>query len=170
MCTDQKCILQHGTVVVRNTGNQRKQKEQFYHPDDSCSNDDGENLVSELDYIYLPKNEQKEVLNIKLSDLDENNQLILEPAVISQFNLGEWPNNRFGDNKVWDQGDFRNVKLTEDGKLLVQTYGDTTEPDEPYKLTLTFTRSLTGSPLPLLPEGEGLMVNFRYELELNISE
>ena len=133
-------------------------------------NDDGENLVSELDYIYLPKNEQKEVLNIKLSDLDENNQLILEPAVISQFNLGEWPNNRFGDNKVWDQGDFRNVKLTEDGKLLVQTYGDTTEPDEPYKLTLTFARNLTGSPKPLLPEGEGLMVNFRYQLELNISE
>ena len=133
-------------------------------------NKNGEKLVSELDYTYLAKDEQKEVLNIKQSDLNENNELILDPAVIAQFNLTEWPNNRYGDNRVWDRGDFRNAKLTEDGKLIVQTYGDTTEPDDPYKLTLTFVRNLTGSPLPQLPEGEGLMVNFRYELELNISE
>ena len=133
-------------------------------------NKNGEKLVSELDYTYLAKDEQKEVLNIKQSDLNENNELILDPAVIAQFNLTEWPNNRYGDNRVWDRGDFRNAKLTEDGKLIVQTYGDTTEPDDPYKLTLTFARNLTGSPLPQLPEGEGLMVNFRYELELNISE
>ena len=133
-------------------------------------NKNGEKLVSELDYTYLAKDEQKEVLNIKQSDLNENNELILDPAVIAQFNLTEWPNNRYGDNRVWDKGDFRNAKLTEDGKLLVQTYGDTTEPDDPYKLTLTFARNLTGSPKPMLPEGDGLMVNFRYELELNISE
>ena len=133
-------------------------------------NDNGENLVSKLEYVYLPKNEQKQVLNIKQSDLNENNELILDPSVIAQFNLTEWPNNRYGDNRVWDKGDFRNAKLTEDGKLLVQTYGDTTEPDDPYKLTLTFARNLTGSPKPMLPEGDGLMVNFRYELELNISE
>lgn len=133
-------------------------------------NKNGEKLVSELDYTYLAKDEQKEVLNIKQSDLNENNELILDPAVIAQFNLTEWPNNRYGDNRVWDKGDFRNAKLTEDGKLIVQTYGDTTEPDDPYKLTLTFARNLTGSPKPMLPEGDGLMVNFRYELELNISE
>ena len=133
-------------------------------------NKNGEKLVSELDYTYLAKDEQKEVLNIKQSDLNENNELILDPSVIAQFNLTEWPNNRYGDNRVWDKGDFRNAKLTEDGKLIVQTYGDTTEPDDPYKLTLTFARNLTGSPKPMLPEGDGLMVNFRYELELNISE
>ena len=133
-------------------------------------NKNGEKLVSELDYTYLAKDEQKEVLNIKQSDLNENNELILNPAVIAQFNLSEWPNNRFGDNTFCDYGDFRNAKLTEDGKLIVQTYGDTTEPDDPYKLTLTFARNLTGSPKPMLPEGDGLMVNFRYELELNITE
>jgi hypothetical protein len=133
-------------------------------------NENGENLVSELDYIYLPKNEQKEVLNIKQSDLNEKNQLILEPAVLSQFDFSEWPIARKGDFAKWDTEGFFNTQITEDGKLILTTDGLTTDPDEPDTLTLEFTRSLTGSPLPLLPEGEGLMVNFRYELELNISE
>ena len=133
-------------------------------------NDDGENLVSELDYIYLPKNEQKEVLSIKQSDLDENNRLVLEPAVIAQYNLGEWPNNRKGDFSKAELDGFFEAEITADGKLVVTTDGLTTTPDEPDTLTLEFTRSLTGSPHPMLPEGDGLMVNFRYELELNISE
>ena len=133
-------------------------------------NENGENLVSELDYIYLPKNEQKEVLNIKQSDLNEKNQLILEPAVLSQFDFSEWPIARKGDFAKWDTEGFFNTQITEDGKLILTTDGLTTDPDEPDTLTLEFTRSITGSPLPLLPEGEGLMVNFRYELELNISE
>ena len=101
-------------------------------------NDKGEKLVSDLDYTYLAKNEQKEVLSIKQSDLDENG--------------------------------FFEAEITADGKLVVTTDGLTTTPDEPDTLTLEFTRSLTGSPHPMLPEGDGLMVNFRYELELNISE
>ena len=133
-------------------------------------NDDGENLVSELDYIYLPKNEQKEVLNISQSDLNEKNQLILEPAVLAQFGLSEWPINRKGDFSKADLDGFFDAKITEDGKLILTTDGLTTTPDEPDKLTLVFTRSLTGSPNPMLPDGDGLMVNFRYELELNISE
>lgn len=134
------------------------------------TNKSGEKLVSKIDFTYLPRYEQKEVLNIKQSDLNENNELILEPAIIKQFGLNEWPINRIADNRIWDMGDFRDAKFTDDGKLIVQTWGDTTEADEPYKLTLVFYRNLTGSPLPQLPEGEGLMVNFRYELELNISE
>ncbi len=134
------------------------------------TNSNGEKLAKELQLVYLPKNEQKEVLNIKKSDLNENNELILDPAVIAQFGLTEWPNGRKGDYSIFDRGDLRKAQFTDDGKLLVQTWGDTTEPEEPYKLTLTFTRSLTGSPIPLLPEGEGLMVNFRYELELIINE
>lgn len=134
------------------------------------TNKSGEKQVSEIDFTYLPRYEQKEVLNIKQSDLNENNELILEPAIIKQFGLNEWPINRIADNRIWDMGDFRDAKFTDDGKLIVQTWGDTTEADEPYKLTLVFYRNLTGSPLPQLPEGEGLMVNFRYELELNISE
>ncbi len=136
----------------------------------TLTNNRGEKLVKELQLVYLPKNEQKEVLNIKKSDLNENNELILDPAVIAQFGLTEWPNGRKGDYAIFDRGDLRKAQFTDDGKVLVQTWGDTTEPDEPYKLTLTFTRSLTGSPIPLLPDGEALMVNFRYELELNISE
>ena len=133
-------------------------------------NDKGEKLVSDLDYSYLAKNEQKEVLSIKQSDLDENNRLVLEPAVIAQYDLGEWPNNRKGDFSKAELEGFFDAKITEDGKLVLTTDGLTTDPDEPDTLTLEFTRSITGSPLPLLPEGEGLMVNFRYELELNISE
>ena len=133
-------------------------------------NDKGEKLVSDLDYSYLAKNEQKEVLSIKQSDLDEKNQLILEPAVLSQFDFSEWPIARKSDFAKWDMEGFFDAKITEDGKLVLTTDGLTTDPDEPDTLTLEFTRSITGSPLPLLPEGEGLMVNFRYELELNISE
>ena len=133
-------------------------------------NDNGENLVSKLEYVYLPKNEQKQVLNIKQSDLNEKNQLVLEPAVIAQFDLGEWPNKRIGDFSRAELDGFFEAKITEDGKLLLTTDGLTTTSDEPDKLTLEFNRTLTGSPLPQLPEGEGLMVNFRYELELNISE
>ncbi len=133
-------------------------------------NDKGEKLVSDLDYTYLAKNEQKEVLSIKQSDLDENNRLVLEPAVIAQYDLGEWPNNRKGDFSKADLDGFFDAKITDDGKLVLTTDGLTTTPDEPDKLTLVFTRNLTGSPHPMLPEGEGLMVNFRYELELNISE
>ena len=133
-------------------------------------NDKGEKLVSDLDYTYLAKNEQKEVLSIKQSDLDEKNQLILEPAVLSQFDFSEWPIARKSDFAKWDMEGFFDAKITEDGKLVLTTDGLTTDPDEPDTLTLEFTRSITGSPLPLLPEGEGLMVNFRYQLELNISE
>ena len=133
-------------------------------------NDKGEKLVSNLDYTYLAKNEQKEVLSIKQSDLDENNRLVLEPAVIAQYNLGEWPNNRKGDFSKAELDGFFEAEITADGKLVVTTDGLTTTPDEPDTLTLEFTRSLTGSPHPMLPEGDGLMVNFRYELELNISE
>ena len=133
-------------------------------------NDKGEKLVSDLDYTYLAKNEQKEVLSIKQSDLDENNRLVLEPAVIAQYNLGEWPNNRKGDFSKAELDGFFEAEITADGKLVVTTDGLTTTPDEPDTLTLEFTRSLTGSPHPMLPEGDGLMVNFRYELELNISE
>ena len=133
-------------------------------------NDKGEKLVSDLDYTYLAKNEQKEVLSIKQSDLDEKNQLILEPAVLSQFDFSEWPIARKSDFAKWDMEGFFDAKITEDGKLVLTTDGLTTDPDEPDTLTLEFTRSITGSSLPLLPEGDGLMVNFRYELELNISE
>jgi len=133
-------------------------------------NKNGEKLITDLNYTYLAKNEQKEVLNITQSDLDENNQLILEPAVLAQYGFSEWPINRKGDISSWDLDGFFDAKITDDGKLVLTTDGLTTTPDEPDKLTLVFTRNLTGSPHPMLPEGDGLMVNFRYELELNISE
>ena len=133
-------------------------------------NKNGEKLITDLNYTYLAKNEQKEVLNITQSDLDENNQLILEPAVLAQYGFSECPINRKGDFSKADLDGFFDAKITEDGKLILTTDGLTTTPDEPDKLTLVFTRSLTGSPNPMLPDGDGLMVNFRYELELNISE
>ena len=133
-------------------------------------NKNGEKLITDLNYTYLPKNEQKQVLNISQSDLNEDNQLILEPAVLAQYGLSEWPINRKGDISSYDLDGFFDAKITDDGKLVLTTDGHTTTPDEPDKLTLVFTRNLTGSPHPMLPEGEGLMVNFRYELELNISE
>ena len=133
-------------------------------------NKKGEKLLTDLDYTYLPKYEQKEVMSIKKSDLNEDNQLIIEPAVLKQFGFSEWPNKRIADVSKSELNGFFDAEITKDGKLILTTDGLTTTPDEPDKLTLVFTRSLTGSPLPELPEGEGLMVNFRYELELNISE
>jgi len=133
-------------------------------------NKNGEKLVSDLVYTYLSINEQKEVMSIKKSDLIDGKKLILEPAVLKQFGLSEWPNKRTGDLTQSELDGFFDAKITEDGKLILTTDGLTTTPDEPDKLTLVFTRRLTGSPLPFLPDDEGLMVNFRYELELNISE
>lgn len=132
-------------------------------------NIDGEQLTTELKYTYLSKNEQKEVLNISQSDLNKR-QLILEPAVLKQYGFSEWPIARRNDFTAAETEGLFNVEITNDGKLVLTTDGLTTTPDEPDKLTLVFTRNLTGSPKPMLPEGEGLMVNFRYELELNISE
>ena len=133
-------------------------------------NKNGEKLVSDLVYTYLSINEQKEVMSIKKSDLIDGKKLILEPAVLKQFDFSEWPNKRTADVSKSELEGFFDAEITKDGKLILTTDGLTTTPDEPDKLTLVFTRSLTGSPLPELPEGEGLMVNFRYELELNISE
>jgi hypothetical protein len=134
------------------------------------TNNRGEKLEAKVPLDYYPKNEQKDVLNIKMSDLNENNEIELEPAIIKQFNLSDWPNQRTGDFVYKDMNDLRDVKITDDGKLIVRVWDYATEPDTENKLTLTFTRTLTGSPIPMLPEGEGLMINFRYELELNITE
>ena len=134
------------------------------------TNNRGEKLEAKVPLDYYPKNEQKDVLNIKMSDLNENNEIVLEPAIIKQFNLSDWPNQRTGDFIAKDMNDLRDVKITDDGKLIVRVWDYATEPDTENKLTLTFTRTLTGSPIPMLPEGEGLMINFRYELELNITE
>jgi hypothetical protein len=134
------------------------------------TNNRGEKLEAKVPLDYYPVNEQKEVLNIKMSDLNENNEIVLEPAIIKQFNLSDWPNQRTGDFIAKDMNDLRDVKITDDGKLIVRVWDYATEPDTENKLTLTFTRTLTGSPIPMLPEGEGLMINFRYELELNITE
>lgn len=134
------------------------------------TNNRGEKLEAKVPLDYYPVNEQKEVLNIKMSDLNENNEIVLEPAIIKQFNLSDWPNQRTGDFIAKDMNDLRDVKITDDGKLIVRVWDYATDPDTENKLTLTFTRTLTGSPIPMLPEGEGLMINFRYELELNITE
>ena len=134
------------------------------------TNNRGEKLEAKVPLDYYPKNEQKDVLNIKMSDLNENNEIVLEPEIIKQFNLSDWPNQRTGDFIAKDMNDLRDVKITDDGKLIVRVWDYATEPDTENKLTLTFTRTLTGSPIPMLPEGEGLMINFRYELELNITE
>jgi hypothetical protein len=130
----------------------------------------GEKLVSKLDYTYLARNEQKEVLDIKLSDLNEKKQLILEPTVLKQYDFSKWPIDRIEDVVKCETEDFIDTEITKDGKLILTTDGTTTAPDDPDKLTLVFTRNLTGSPIKQLPEGDGLMLNFRYELELNISE
>ena len=134
------------------------------------TNNRGEKLEAKVPLDYYPVNEQKEVLNIKMSDLNENNEIVLEPEIIKQFNLSDWPNQRTGDFIAKDMNDLRDVKITDDGKLIVRVWDYATDPDTENKLTLTFTRTLTGSPIPMLPEGEGLMINFRYELELNITE
>ena len=136
----------------------------------SLTNNRGEKMESTVHLEYLARNEQKEVLNIKMSALNENNELVLEPAVLMQFKLMEWPNQRTGDYAYKDLNDLRDAKITDDGKLIVRVWDFATDPDMENKLTLVFTRTLTGSPIPMLPEGEGLMVNFRYELELNITE
>ena len=133
-------------------------------------NNRGDLLSSDLQITYMPRNEQKVTMDIKKADLDEKNGLLLDLPVINQFKLHDWPFERFGDYQVTNMEGFFDAQITEDDKLYVITDGSTTAPGEPDVLTLTFTRTLTGSPNPMLPDGEGLLLNFRIELELNISE
>ena len=134
------------------------------------TNNLGEVLSLDIQLSYLPKNEQKVTMDIKKADLDEKNGLTLDLPVIKQFNLHGQPFERFGDYQKTNMEGFFRAKITEDDNLYLITDGSITEPGDPDKLTLTFTRSLTGSPEPMLPEGEGLLVNFRVEVELNVTE
>lgn len=131
------------------------------------TNNRGETMVAELQITYLPKNEQKVTMDIK----KDNRELLLDLPVISQFGLNQWPiPNRNGDVTNVDSDGFLYAKITEDDKLLVKTDGLVTTPEDPDRLTFVFKRHLTGSPYLELPDDEGLMVNFRIELEVNVSE
>ena len=132
-------------------------------------NKKGETLEKTLEITYLGKTEFDLKATCKVSDLDDDNNYIVK--VTQPYGLFEWPFKRFAD-KV-------NAKLTnlfaaeineEDGFLYVTTDGAPTEENDSNVLEYTFERYLTGSPNPGLPEGEGLMVNFKIKLELIVTE
>ena len=134
------------------------------------TNSSGEKLQADLmlSYVYITEIELKE--EIKLADLDKDNKYTIDlPDELKYYKLDEWPFNR--------KNDFENMVIdylfgaeVVGNKLTVITDGQPTEPGDPNKLTYTFSRRLTGSPYPMLPEGEGLMVNYRIKLELTVNQ
>ena len=135
----------------------------------TLKNTKGETLEKTLQITYLGKNEFDLKKTCKVSDLDENNNYVVKET--QPFGLFEWPFTRFGDKVSINLTNLFAAELNkEDGCLYLTTDGAPTEEGDPNVLDYKFERYLTGSPNPLLPDGEGLMVNFHIKLELTVTE
>ncbi len=129
----------------------------------------GETFKQVVDLVYLMLTEFDIKETIKQSDLNEDDEYAFE--ITKPFKLFEWPFVRYSDhaqancdNGIWE------AEIREDGSFYITTDGEPSEEGEPGKAAYTFSRRLVGSPNPILPAGDGLMVNFRVNLELNITK
>ena len=134
----------------------------------TIKNKKGETLNESVEVSYMNMNELNLEKTCKVADLDENGNYIV--AETQGYNLFDWTFKRYADVVNAEMVYFFDAKLLEDGSLCVKTDGMPTDEGDPNKLVYTFKRYLTGSPNPMLPEGEGLMVNFRLNLELTVTE
>ena len=133
------------------------------------TNSNGEKMKADLWLTYVYPTVFSIKKEIKVADLDEEGKYTIElPEDILLYKLNEWPFKRMGDAVFSDMVNLFDAEVV-DNKLVVTTPGQATEPGDPYKLTYTFQRSLVGIPNLFLPAGDGLMVNYRIELELIVN-
>lgn len=173
-------LADHGYIKL--IPNMESQELQFFVEDMELAQMEGSHLVAleltnnkgekmkaslELTYVYPTVFSIKK--EIKVADLDEEDNYTIElPEDILLYKLNEWPFKRMNDAVFCDVENFFYEKVVDD-KLIVTTDGHATDPDNPNKLTYTFQRSLVGIPNLFLPAGDGLMVNYRIELELIVT-
>ena len=131
----------------------------------------GETVELPMEFGYVYPNEVTIKKEIKQTDLDENNGYTIEVPEFAWYKFGDWGIDWFVDSSVknLDNGLWF-AKLGFDGKLYITTDGDPSDPGKPGTMTYTFTRHMPGTPHPKLPETEGLVANFRINLELNITK
>lgn len=134
----------------------------------TLKNKKGETYKQEVTLSYLNKNEFDLEKTCKQSELGDGNEYILD--VTKPYGLFDWTFKRYGDVAISNMVYLFSAKLQEDGLLHIITDGYVTEPDDPNTLDYTFKRLLVGSPNPILPEGEGVMINFRIKLKLHVTE
>ena len=134
----------------------------------TLKNKKGETFSKNVDVTYMNKNELNLKKTCKVADLDDNDCYVVKET--QPYGLFDWTFKRFVDEVKADMEYLFEAKLMDDGFLYVKTDGMPTDEGDPNKLVYTFKRYLTGSPTPELPDGEGLMVNFRINLELTITE
>lgn len=122
-----------------------------------------------LGYVY--PNEVTIKKEIKLADLDENGGYTIEVPEFAWYEFDKWGIDWFADAEEMNfDGGLWGADLGFDGKLYVTTDGAPSTPGEPGTMTYTFTRHMPGTPSPKLPETEGLVANFRINLELTVTE
>jgi len=135
----------------------------------TLKNKKGETFGKNVEVTYLSKNEFNLKETCKVSELDEDDNYIVKAT--QPYGLFDWSLKRYADKEEVELNNFFFAKLNEkDGYLYVMTDGAPTDEGDPNTLVYTFKRYLTGSPNPELPEDDGLMVNFRIKLELEVTE
>lgn len=122
-------------------------------------------------YVYPTKLDIKKT--IKVADLDDKNSYMIDLSaeLPSYFEFDKWPLERYSDaiqthceNGIWG------AKIKEDGNLYITTDGAPSDEGEPGTVVYNFSRRLVGIPNIVIPEGDGLMVNFQINVELTITE
>lgn len=143
-----------------------------YRWTDGCTiilkNKKGETFEKFVEITYLNKNELNLKKTCKVSDLDDDDNYIVKET--QPYGLFDYTFKRYADEVKVEMENFFAAKLMDDGNLYVKTDGMATDEGDPNTLVYTFKRYLTGSPTPELPEDEGLLVNFRINLELTVTE
>ncbi len=122
-------------------------------------------------YVYPTKLDIKKT--IKLADLDNKNcyMIDLSAELPSYFDFGKWPLERYNDTVQTDcKNGIWSAKIKEDGNLYITTDGAPSDEGEPGTAVYNFSRRLVGIPNMVVPEGDGLMVNFQINVELTITD
>lgn len=136
----------------------------------TMKNKKGEVLEQTVDVKYLMKTEFNLKETVKVDDLKGENHDEYVVKVTNPFKLYDWSFERYGDKVKTEMNYLLSAEIKDDGLLHIVTDGAPTDEGDPNTLKYTFERKLVGSPTPELPEGEGVMVNFRVNLELNVTE
>lgn len=131
----------------------------------------GEEMNLSLMPYYVYPTVVKMQKTIKVSDLDSNKEYVIDLPDLSYYELSKWPLLRYADvNFRQSKNGILGGRCKEDGKLYLRTLGKATDPDKPATFTWEFSRRLVGIPYLSIPDEDGMLVNFRVEVELTITE
>jgi len=131
----------------------------------------GEEMNVSLMPYYVYPTVLKIQKTIKVSDLDSKKEYAVDLSDLEFYKLSKWSLSRYSDvNFRQSKNGIIGGRYQEDGKLYLRTLGKATDSDKPATFTWEFSRKLVGIPYLLIPEEDGMLVNFRVEVELTITE